>query len=400
MASLARAALLLAFSLALWAALPVIVGATTTVVMSGSMAPAIMAGDAAVTRPVEPSALEVGQIVLVPDPDHPDRLRLRRISALEGTDELVLRGDANPADDSSRVRRADLVGVMVLRIPAVGVPAMLIASGQWVMLAALAVALAGVFGMTILDRERDSDGSADVSPPWTKVMGGLAVVMLVTAAVAPRSDALFSVTAANAANSLASLPYYTCNAAILAASPYVYFRFDDTGGTAADSSGNGRNGQYQGTVTKSLPRACVRDTGTAVALNGSSGFVRTANTSIAAPAVYTISVWFKTTSTTGGRLLGFGNQRTNRSTTFDRQVYLTASGQVIFGAQPALTTVSSAAGYNNGAWHHVAATQSASSMTLYLDGQQIGTVPHATTQAYNGFWRVGWDNLQGWPGFA
>lgn len=402
-ASLARAALLLGLSLTLWAALPVVLGNTTTVVMSGSMAPAIMAGDAAVTRPVEPGALEVGQIVLVADPDHPDRLRLHRISALSGEHELVLRGDANVADDSSRVLRSDVVGVVMLRVPAVGLPAVLALTEQWWLLAALAVGVALLLKLATVDRRSDGadDDSRGLSPAWATAIGALAVVMFVVSAVAPRSDALFSVATANGPNSVATLPFYTCNAAILAAVPFVYFRLDDTSGnTALDSSGNGRNGQYQGSVSKSQPRACVRDTGTAVALNGTSGFVRTANTTLAAPASYTISVWFKTTSTTGGRLLGFGNQRTTRSTTFDRHVYLTAAGQLVFGAQPGLTTVSTSGVFNDGAWHHVAATQSATTMTLYVDGVVQGTAAHPTTQAYNGFWRVGWDNLQGWPGFA
>ncbi len=39
--------------------------------------------------------------------------------------------------------------------------------------------------------------------------------------------------------------------------------------TATDSSGQARNGTYQGTTTKGAAGACLRDNGTAVTFNGS-----------------------------------------------------------------------------------------------------------------------------------
>ncbi|MEQ1736032.1 MAG: LamG-like jellyroll fold domain-containing protein, partial [Rhodoglobus sp.] len=390
-------------ALAVWATLPAVLGWSTTVVMSGSMAPAIMAGDAAVVRPIAVSDLEVGQIVLVPDPDHEGRLRLHRIEDMSGG-ELVLRGDANTAADSSLVAAKDVLGVLVLRVPAVGMAALLVHDTYWWALALLIAGSVLLVWLAAIDL-RPRYGEQDVpgwSPNLSAAYGFIAVVLLAASALGPQAGAAVAVPASNTGNSFGTNAYYTCNTAILAATPYVYFDFDEASGTTAlDSSGNGRNGQYQGGVTLNQAKACARDTGAAVLLNGTTGFVRTANTTIAAPTTYTISMWFKTTSVTGGRLLGFGNQRTNLSTTFDRHVYLTASGQVVFGANPGLVTITSpSGGYNNGQWHHFAATRSASGMALYVDGVLQGSNTMATTAAYNGFWRVGWDTLQGWPGFS
>ncbi len=36
-------------------------------------------------------------------------------------------------------------------------------------------------------------------------------------------------------------------------------------------------------------------------------------------------------------------------------------------------------------------------MALYVDGTLVGTNPNTIAQAYSGFWRVGGDNLSGWP---
>lgn len=54
-------------------------------------------------------------------------------------------------------------------------------------------------------------------------------------------------------------------------------------------------------------------------------------------------------------------------------------------------------GYTDGSWHHVVATQSAAGMALYLDGELAVSNTNPTPQAYSGTWRIGCDNLNGWP---
>jgi chitodextrinase len=81
-------------------------------------------------------------------------------------------------------------------------------------------------------------------------------------------------------------------------------------------------------------------------------------------------------------------------------VYLQNDGKVVFGSYPGSTQVAtSTAAYNDGQWHHVVATQSsAGGMKLYVDGRLVGENAATTPQNYNGYWRVGGDNLNSWPG--
>ena len=113
-----------------------------------------------------------------------------------------------------------------------------------------------------------------------------------------------------------------------------------------------------------------------------------------------MEAWVKTGSTTGGRILGFGNQGgSTAATTMDRQLYMAPNGKVYFGVGSAKTTVASGSAINNNAWHHVVGTYTSGSngMKLYVDGNLQGQTT-ATASTYNGFWRAGAEHLTGWTG--
>jgi PKD repeat protein len=173
-------------------------------------------------------------------------------------------------------------------------------------------------------------------------------------------------------------------------SPLSYWRLGETSGsTARDSSGNAFPGTYVGPVTFGSAGA-IGGTETGVTL-GSGGFVA-ATTSMAGPGQYSEELWFRTTTTSGGRLTGFGSSATGTSSTQDRQVYLAADGKIVF-ANTATNKITSAAAYNNGQWHHVVATRGPSALVLYVDGVQVATTGASAVGSYtgSGFWRVGAD---------
>ena len=185
--------------------------------------------------------------------------------------------------------------------------------------------------------------------------------------------------------------------AIYADSPDVYWRLNETSGsTALDASPNVANGTYAGGYT--LGAASTVAPGTAVTFNGSTGTVGSPAT-FNNPTTYSEEAWFKTTTTSGGKLLGFGTSKTTNSTTYDRQVYLLNSGQLVFGVNAGGTkvTITSSGSYNDGKWHYVAATQGASGMVLYVDGLPVGSNTTTTAQKYSGYWRVGGDT-NSWGG--
>ena len=180
------------------------------------------------------------------------------------------------------------------------------------------------------------------------------------------------------------------------ANPDIYFRLGESSGTVAhDASIYVADGLYSGGVTFGAPGAITGTTNTAVTLDGVSGLV-SSGSSEPAPTVYSEEMWFKTTTTSGGKLIGYGSSQTGSSGNYDRHVYMVNSGQLIFGTWTGTTnTIESANSYNDGAWHQMVATQGPDGMTLYVDGVPVGTNPQTDAQSYNGYWRVGGDNTWG-----
>ncbi len=140
-------------------------------------------------------------------------------------------------------------------------------------------------------------------------------------------------------------------------------------------------------------------TGSTATTFGGSSTSFAATPSTVGPDTYTAEAWIRTTSTTGGKILGFGNSATGSSSNYDRHVYMDNAGRIWFGNHPgAVRTVNSSASFNDGEWHHVAATLGAGGMTLYVDGKVVGTRTDTTSgQPFTGVWRIGGDNLGGWP---
>jgi PKD repeat protein len=121
------------------------------------------------------------------------------------------------------------------------------------------------------------------------------------------------------------------------------------------------------------------------------------------PDVLSLETWFRTTTTTGGRLVGWSNRNAQgtSSSRHDRQIYMDNTGRIHFGVKPNASrlVVTSPGTYNDGAWHHAVATLSPSGMRLYLDGEQVGARNDVTVGQHLaiGYWRIGGDTVSGWP---
>ena len=126
----------------------------------------------------------------------------------------------------------------------------------------------------------------------------------------------------------------------------------------------------------------------------------TSNTSHAGPSAFSVEAWVKTSSTGGGRILGFGDgSGASASSTVDRQLYLGPNGRVYFGIGSAKTTIMSTKVVNNNTWHHVVGTYTSGTngMKLYVDGALQGQ-NRATPVLSTGYWRVGAEAMSGWAG--
>lgn len=180
--------------------------------------------------------------------------------------------------------------------------------------------------------------------------------------------------------------------------PWAYYRLNEpSGAIARDFGPDGRDGTYSGTVTRGVVGALVNTDDRAISTGGSSGFIVSPRAS-AAPTEFTIGAWFRTTSTSGGRLIGYGNSSTGLSSSYDRHIYIQNNGQLVFGVyNGAENRVTSPGTYRDGNWHYAVATLSPSAgMKLYVDGQMVGSNPNTTAENFLGYWRVGGDRV--WSG--
>jgi hypothetical protein len=171
----------------------------------------------------------------------------------------------------------------------------------------------------------------------------------------------------------------------------MYWRFEEKVGTfAADSSGHDKGGMHKGGPTRGVTPGAVAGSNSAVGYLGQDEYTFSDQQS-ATPAAYSAEVWFKTTSTTGGRIIGFDSRNYYPAHQADKQIYMTRDGRLDFTARPgSVQTISSAQGFNDGKWHHVVATQGPGGMQLYVDGTQRASSPQATTSDnYAGYWHVG-----------
>lgn len=177
-----------------------------------------------------------------------------------------------------------------------------------------------------------------------------------------------------------------------------YWRFGEPSGSTTTDWAGYNDANLQSGVTLGASGA-VGDSNTAATFSGSNTGLAVANSSETGTDTFSEEAWFKTSTTSGGKILGFGDAATGDSSSYDRHVYMTNAGKIVFGVYPGgVRTVESSKSYNDGGWHHVVATLGTGGMALYLDGVKVGSRTDTTTaQSYVGYWRIGGDNLGGWP---
>lgn len=440
--ALSRAVLAMLASLLLWSVVPVAIGWHSTVVMSDSMAPQLRTGDIVASRPVAPQDLRVGQVLLAEDPDHVGRLRMHRFVAVRADGRLTLRGDANRSNDSTPISRDAVHGVASLRSPFVGKPVYLLRTHQAAALVPILAALLALVSAAFVFRpdEEDDDvegGGVGTPSPATSdepisvgatravtpvgyaarhaaapvrarrtgrlIASGLAICAISAALALPAQAAsAFAGKTTDSPDTWSAADYFGCGSAVQAADPFFFYPFgEQSGNTVADASGGARNGTYlpsrTGATTGTTAGPC--DTGRATTFNGTSGYVATP-TKLSNPNNFTLEVWFKTGTTRGGALMGFSDTRTGDPTSaWDRVLYLTNYGQLVFGVNPGkVVYLNSPQRVNDNAWHLATASLSTNGMRLYVDGALVDSDSSTTTgRNYAGYFRVGQNELQGFP---
>jgi PKD repeat protein len=190
---------------------------------------------------------------------------------------------------------------------------------------------------------------------------------------------------------------------VLGDNPAGYWRLGETSGSTTDTTSYA-NATVGAGVVRGAPGALAGSTNAAMEFPGTSNTSRVYSTRrVAGPIRFSVEAWFKTTSTAGGKIVGFGSTSgTNNSGTYDRHVYMGADGRLTFGVSPAVArTITSPGAYNDDAWHQVVASVGIRGMEMYVDGTLVATDPNVTfTLPASGYRRIGGDALGTWPNAA
>jgi Pentaxin family len=176
---------------------------------------------------------------------------------------------------------------------------------------------------------------------------------------------------------------------VRADSPLVYWRLGETQGTtAADASGNGRNGTYGGGVTLGVSGPIVADQDKAISMDGNNDFV-IANPLTGFPSTaLTTEFWMKSTDTSKAAgviswaVIGSDNEFQVRDAFNNLLIYRPLS--VTTNVRP-----------NDGAWHQIAVTWRSmdGQVQVFKDGTLVytGTLAPGTTMGQTGALVLGQD---------
>ena len=194
--------------------------------------------------------------------------------------------------------------------------------------------------------------------------------------------------------SLPPVPADSYGSAVMQDGPSQYWRLaEKSGTTATDSSGAGERGTYSGTTSYNVSGAVSGDS--AIGFNGSNTTVANTFNSYGS-ASFSAEVWFNTTATKGGKLLGFGDRQSGTSTTVERNLSMTNTGQLRFATNGGAAVLDSPLTYRNGVWHQAVVTQGDDGMRMYVDGSLVASNTASTRTVFAGYWRVGGDRV--WSG--
>jgi hypothetical protein len=178
----------------------------------------------------------------------------------------------------------------------------------------------------------------------------------------------------------------------------THWRFDEPSDVLlADAIGN-NNATLRGTAGyRVTPAALTGDSSRALTLIGAETKAYTERR-LPAPKAYTLETWIKTTTTSGGKILGFGNTQALGSSRYDKQIYMSNDGRLNFGVYTGSEfVVLRSQAVNDGRWHHVVATQGSGGMALYVNGTRVQSSLTTANEDFAGYWHLGGDRLAGWP---
>lgn len=395
-----RALLLTLVAVAL---LPVLWQWSSHVVRSGSMRPSIGVGDVVIAMPFgHDEKVPVGRVMIFDPPPGSGgdgAQRIHRVTAKLYDGRYETTGDANHAPDVEPIRRDDFRARPLILVRYVGLPVHWLAEGDYLPLGGWLLLSAVLFHFSF--RRLDDEQPRRPGKGGRLVATAGAAALLLT--VPESASAAFTDHATNGSNTFkaAAILQQRYTAAVAADSPWGFYRLDESSGAnAADSGGNNRTGTYTAVAAYRETGALPNNTGYSTRYAANLGRMVAGGTALSDPTTFSVELWFKTTSTAGGKLVGFENTRNQISPFYDREVVLRTDGRLTYvgGASTSKVVVSPTA-LNDGKWHHLVVTSvpaGGSNLTasMYVDGAlaATGTTIKASS-VYTGWWRIGYGQI-------
>ncbi len=188
--------------------------------------------------------------------------------------------------------------------------------------------------------------------------------------------------------------------AVQSDSPDTFWRLGESSGTTAYDRIGSADLKIDPAATRGTAGSLLNEADAATTFPGTGDVpATTTGSAVLAPAQLSVETWIKTTTATGGKILGFGDSSTGVSSAYDRHMYMSDDGTVSFGVYPGDTrTVQSSTALNDGNWHHLVGSVGVAGLKLFVDGRLVDSDSSTTSaESYAGFWRLGGDNLNGWP---
>ncbi len=180
----------------------------------------------------------------------------------------------------------------------------------------------------------------------------------------------------------------------------IYWRLGGSNATGGADIAGGNNAVMGSGVGTNTDDALANEANGSATFNGSSsGLARSSATPVGTS--FATELWFKTSTSSGGKLVGYGSATSGSSSNPDRHLYMRNNGALVFGVwQGSNRTIESPATYRDNQWHHAVAQLSPTAgMQLFVDGALVASdaTTTASARALTGYWRVGGDTVSGWP---
>ncbi|NBE91858.1 MULTISPECIES: LamG-like jellyroll fold domain-containing protein [unclassified Nonomuraea] len=164
---------------------------------------------------------------------------------------------------------------------------------------------------------------------------------------------------------------------VLNSDPFGYWRLGEASGTRGEDLGSGAGDlTYEG-VTLAQPGALAGTSDTSATFAAGSVVSLPSNTIPHLGDQLSVEAWFKTSQS--GVIMAAGTGQNGSGLARGAMLYVGTDGKLRGSLDAVMTPITSTTAVNDDQWHHVALTVAGQEQTLFLDGQQVGTMTGTVT---------------------